>query len=84
MKTKIKSGPASAVKNGICIAVIAASFLWLLLNWWNIPEQIPGHYNAAGAVDRWGSKAELWFLPVFVALMFGSLIYYIVKLNRAK
>lgn len=39
------------------------SILLLMLVWSNLPEKVPGHYNAAGEVDRWGAKGELFILP---------------------
>ncbi len=30
-----------------------------------LPDLIPAHYDAAGAVHRWGSKAELFYCLVF-------------------
>lgn len=31
-----------------------------------LPDAIPAHYNAAGAVDRWGSKYEVLIFPAFI------------------
>lgn len=31
-----------------------------------LPDRIPAHYNAAGVVDRWGSKYELLIFPAFL------------------
>ena len=33
------------------------------------PEIIPAHYNLAGEVDRYGSKAELFILPAIVLIL---------------
>ena len=33
-----------------------------------LPEQVPMHYNAAGVVDRWGSKWENFLFPVLILL----------------
>ena len=30
---------------------------------------MPGHYNASGEVDRWGSKFELFILPIVGLLL---------------
>ena len=38
-----------------------------------LPQKIPGHYNAAGEVDRWGSKNEILFLPIVATLLYGLL-----------
>ena len=38
-----------------------------LLLWNRMPEQLPVHWNAAGEVDGWGSRAmAVFFLPLFV------------------
>lgn len=34
-----------------------------------LPEQIPAHFNLAGEVDRWGSRLEIFILPVLVAVI---------------
>lgn len=54
---------------GVCLAVLAGMILGPILFWGRIPGQIPGHYNGAGEIDRWGSKWELLLLPVFGVLM---------------
>lgn len=48
--------------NVICLSLLIGVSLYLVLFWNGIPQQIPAHYNAAGAVDRWGSKSELLML----------------------
>ncbi|MDQ0214446.1 putative membrane protein [Oikeobacillus pervagus] len=39
------------------------SIIFLISVWNILPEKVPAHYNAAGEVDRWGSKWELIILP---------------------
>ena len=34
-----------------------------------LPAEIPMHYNAAGEVNRWGSKYEMLLLPLMTLLM---------------
>lgn len=43
------------------------SIVLLFLVWNDIPEKVPGHYNAMGEVDRWGEKWELILLPAIGA-----------------
>lgn len=140
----------------LCIFCLLGTFLYLIIMWGSIPDEIAGHYNAMGQVDRITKKSSIiampiinlimylgmtfigmfpqiwntgvaitdenkhrvyriikdllnttklltvvvfsyltinsatakslspWFLPVFLILMFGSLIYFIVKLVRNK
>lgn len=56
------------------LIVFIGSIIFLVVSWSAIPEQVPGHYNASGEVDRWGSKYELFILPmigVFLWFMMG-------------
>ena len=52
--------------------------LALLLSWgatlvafFFFPERIPVHWNATGEVDRWGSKYELFIIPVVQLVLVG-------------
>src|SRR5699024_3589915 len=41
-----------------------AMILFVIIVWGELPEEVPAHLNCAGAVDRWGSRFELWILPL--------------------
>ena len=43
--------------------------VYLLAQYGALPDSVPGHYNAAGEVDRWGSKTELFILPIVAAVL---------------
>ena len=58
------------ILEGACFAILAGMFLGLFVFWGRIPDQIPGHYNGAGEIDRWGSKFELLILPVVGVFMY--------------
>ena len=47
----------------IGLIVYLASIFFLIYVWNKLPDQVPGHYNAQGEVDRMGSKFELLLLP---------------------
>lgn len=47
--------------------IYAACIVYLIVIWGDLPDQVPGHYNAIGEVDRWGSKWELITLPIVSA-----------------
>lgn len=54
------------------IGLFILSNLFIIFQWSQIPDRIPGHFNAKGEVDRWDSKYELIILP-FIG-MFGLLL----------
>lgn len=59
----------------IGIGIFLLSILYMIVQWGMIPDKVPGHFNAAGEVDRWGSKVELIILPImgfFMLFMMGA------------
>lgn len=55
---------------GISIVfTLAATICLLIVNYADLPEQIPVHYNHKGEVDNYGPKNFLWILPILASLM---------------
>jgi uncharacterized membrane protein len=54
----------------ITILILIGMYAYLFLKWSTIPDQIPGHYNAAGEIDRWGNKSELITLPILSTILY--------------
>lgn len=52
------------------------SILFLIFNWHALPDEVPAHFNAVGEVDRWGSKTELFILPVLGAFVAGFMLLF--------
>lgn len=57
----------------IGVAILVAFLTFLIKSWSNIPKMIPGHYNAAGVVDRWGNKNEILMLPIIGGILYLGL-----------
>ena len=66
----IKRSKYDVTINLICLLLLSGLVVYLLINWSDIPDKIPGHYNAMGEVDRWGNKGELLFLPIIGWIMY--------------
>jgi len=62
-KIKLPKTRSEWVWDIIGLFVYFASIFFLIFVWDLLPDKVPGHYNALGEVDRWGSKAELFILP---------------------
>lgn len=60
---KIPKTRSEWVWDMIGLIVYIASIFFLIYVWNKLPDQVPGHYNAQGEVDRVGSKFELLLLP---------------------
>lgn len=62
MKTSLK-------KEWPLLLLVAVPFAYLGLIWNDLPEQVPLHWNLQGEVDRWGSRSELWLIPVVTTVL---------------
>lgn len=72
---KLKKSKYEIAVNLVCLLLLSGIIVYLLLTWKEIPDKIPGHYNALGAVDRWGNKGELLIL-----LIIGWILYFIMTM----
>lgn len=72
----------SALAGWFGLALLCGVSLYLILAWDTLPTQIPGHFNAAGAIDRWGSRTELWVCPVVGLVLWGMLTLLELVLRR--
>lgn len=71
MEIKIKRNALDVVEAIVSLLCLVGVVIFLLLMWSRIPDQIPAHYNAAGEVNRWGSKSELIVLPIVSWVLYG-------------
>lgn len=67
---KIPKSKLEKIMDIIGVGVFLLSILFLIVNWVNIPDEVPSHFNAAGEVDRWGSKVEVIILPIIGTFLF--------------
>ena len=68
---KIERNALDILETIVSLLCLIGVVVYLILVWDTIPAKIPAHYNAAGEVNRWGSKSELIVLPIISWLMFG-------------
>jgi len=64
----------------VCVLIVA-------LNYSTLPARIPMHFDAAGAVDRYGHKSELWLLAglaVVLCLINWAIARFIHRLRDAR
>ncbi|WP_186759690.1 DUF1648 domain-containing protein [Planococcus sp. CPCC 101016] len=47
--------------------------VFLLFQYGTLPDQVPGHYNRAGDVDRWDRKEGLFILPIIAIVLWISM-----------
>src|ERR1700720_4283720 len=66
------------------LALIAAMFVLAAATWSNAPQQIPVHWNAYGAVDRYGGRFEGLLLFPLLALAIYGLFLVVPKLDPGR
>src|ERR1700704_5546651 len=66
------------------LALIAVMFVLAAATWSSAPEQIPVHWNAYGAVDRYGGKFEGLLLLPLLALAIYGLFLLVPKLDPGR
>lgn len=67
---KIKPSKVQLIIELITILLLVAMVVNLKLSWNNITDQVPGHYNISGEIDRWGSKPELLTVPILCGVLY--------------
>ncbi len=67
---KLKYTNLQLILEAIGIIALLGMIAFVALKWTNLPSQIPAHYNAQGAVDRWGGKNQILFLPIVSVFLY--------------
>ena len=71
----MKSNLFDKITAVLAIIILLAATVFVLINWSNLPEQIPSHYDFKGRPDGYGGKETLIFLMVTGwALTLGMMI----------
>lgn len=55
--------------DAIALLSFTGMLIFLFSQFGSLPDRVPGHYNGAGEVDRWGNKMELIILPIIGAAL---------------
>lgn len=70
MKVTLKNSRFQIVLEVLSLLILISTIALLIIRWKDLPDQIPGHYNLAGEIDRWGNKNELIVIPVFSIMLY--------------
>ena len=61
---KIALSTADKVEEALCIVILALLWAGVIVVFPTLPDSIPRHFNAAGTADGFGSKSNLFVLPL--------------------
>ncbi|MDX1940346.1 MAG: DUF1648 domain-containing protein [Saprospiraceae bacterium] len=59
----------------IIFLAIIASFVLVGMNYSQLPDQIPVHFDFSGQPDDWGSKIMIWVLPIIMSAMVALFLW---------
>lgn len=59
---KIPRSKFDMVIDILCYLCLFGTAIFLLVIWHSIPQEIPGHYNAAGEIDKMSNKNTVWIV----------------------
>ena len=71
----------SLVLKVISFVVLILIWIFTIVNFKNLPETIPIHYNIVGTPDGFGSKSTIWFETTLTTALFLFLMYVSKKPN---
>ena len=63
-KIKIELETIDVIIEFLSVTCLIIMWLYLLMNYWSLPDTIPTHFNAKGEADGFSSKHNLWLLPL--------------------
>jgi uncharacterized membrane protein len=67
---KINKSKFDVIINILCLLCLVGTAVYLIIAWDKIPTSIPGHYNAAGEVDKMTNKSSSIILLIVGFIMF--------------
>lgn len=67
---KVKRNSYDIFSEIVSVLCIVGVILYLILTWDKIPNEIPGHYNGAGEIDKITNKNSLIVLQVVTIIMY--------------
>jgi len=67
---KVERSAYDTISDIVSLGCIIGVILYLILTWDKIPNEIPGHYNGAGEIDKITSKSSLIVLQVVTIIMY--------------
>ncbi len=58
----------------VAIALTLWATVLVLVSWPDLPDRIPIHFNASGAVDGWGPSWMIWLLPAISIVLVSAML----------
>lgn len=70
---EIKHNKLDTIAEVFCMILLIVTTLYTIYMYIQLPEKIPIHYSAAGVIDRYGNKLEIFILLIVTWVMYIGL-----------
>ena len=70
---EIKHNKLDTIAEVFCMILLIVTTLYTIYMYIQLPEKIPIHYNAAGVIDRYGNKLEIFISLIVTWVMYIGL-----------
>ena len=70
---EIKHNKLDTIAEVFCMILLIVTTLYTIYMYIQLREKIPIHYNAAGVIDRYGNKLEIFILLIVTWVMYIGL-----------
>ena len=72
-KIKVNFEGFDIVLELISIAVLILMWIYVIIEYPDLPETVASHFNGKGEVDGYSSKTYMWFLPIISTVLYIGL-----------
>ncbi|MBO4914755.1 MAG: DUF1648 domain-containing protein [Oscillospiraceae bacterium] len=59
----------------LSLLVLLGTIIFLIINWKNIPAQVPNRWNGKGEITEWQEKMILLFFPAIMAIIYVTMFF---------
>ena len=74
-KIKVPFEPIDIIVEVISMTILVLMTIYTIIEYKNLPESIPTHFNAQGIADDFSGKSMIWTLPVIGIVMYVGLFF---------
>jgi uncharacterized membrane protein len=67
---KVPFETVDVIVDGISITLLILMWCYCIINYMELPETIPTHFNAVGEPDSYGSKQTIWLIPIIATVLY--------------
>jgi uncharacterized membrane protein len=72
-RIKVPFESIDIIMEGISISLILLMVIYAAMEYTNLPESIPTHFNAKGEPDDYSNKTTIWLLPIIATVTYIGL-----------